>query len=112
MKGSILSKHPDCERYYLARTGVVCHQETDSRQLKEVMVYCLHLVRQRIDAGNGECKVGIVLIGQTQTQGSDRKPEPGSVSIECLRGNGLKGSELRGSEDRFVDSSGVETLRN
>ena len=59
----------------LAGAGVVGQQEADARQLEEVVVDGLKLVRQRIDAGDGEREVGVVLVGQPEPQGLDAEAE-------------------------------------
>ena len=50
----------------LPAPGIVGQQEADARQLEEVVVDRLELVRQRIDAGDGEREVGVVLVGQAR----------------------------------------------
>ena len=43
--------------------------------LQEVVVDGLELVRQRIDAGDGEGEVGVVLVGEPQAHGLDAQAE-------------------------------------
>ena len=66
----------------LAGAGVVGQQEADARQLEEVVVDGFELVRQRIDAGDREREVGVVLVGQPQPQGLDAEPETSRVAVE------------------------------
>ena len=90
----LLEQQPGHDR--LAGAGVVGQQEADARQLEEVVVDRLELVGQRIDAGDGEGEVGIVLVGQAQAHGLDAQAEPRGVAVERLacRG-GLQQGELR-----------------
>ena len=61
--------------------------------LQEVVVDRLELVRQRIDAGDGEREVGVVLVGQAQPQGFD---QGGNVSASPSKGSCLgRDFELR-----------------
>ena len=50
----------------LAGPGVVGQQEPDPGQLQQVVVDGLQLVRQRVDAGDGEAEVGIELVGDAR----------------------------------------------
>jgi len=63
-------------------TRVVCKEETDSRGFQEVIIYCFELVREWIDAGNGEGKIGIIFVGKAKSHRFDSEPEPMSVPIE------------------------------
>ena len=70
---SSLSSKPGHDR--LAGAGVVGEQEADARQLQEVVVDRLELVRQRIDAGDREREVRVVLVGQAEARGLDAEAE-------------------------------------
>ena len=59
----------------LAGAGVVGQQEPDARQLHEVIVNRLKLVRQRINARDGEREIRVVFIGQSQAHGLDSQAE-------------------------------------
>ncbi|HEV3257947.1 MAG TPA: hypothetical protein VG013_13760 [Gemmataceae bacterium] len=50
----------------LARAGIVGEQETDARQLDEVVVDGFELVRQRIDTGDRQREIRVVLISQAE----------------------------------------------
>ena len=84
---SSLSSKPGHDR--LAGAGVVGEQEPDARQLEEVVVDRFELVRQRIDAGDGEREVRVVLVGQAEPLGLDAEAEQRRVAVERLarRGN-------------------------
>ena len=62
----------------LAGARVVGQQEADARQLDEVVVDRFELVRQRVDAGDREREVRIVLVGQPETQSLDSRAEIGT----------------------------------
>ena len=66
----------------LAGAGIVGEQEADARQLQEVVVDGLELVRQRIDAGDREREVRVVLVGEAKARGLDAEPEAQAVAIE------------------------------
>ena len=68
----------------LAGAGVVGEQEADARQLEEVVVDRFELVRQRIDAGDGEREVGVVLVGQAEAHGLDAEAEACGIAVERL----------------------------
>ena len=74
----------------LARAGVVCEEEPDRRELQEVFVDGLKLVRQRVDARDGEAEVGVELVGDPQRVRLQPQPEQSSVSIvgQCRIGDG------------------------
>ena len=59
----------------LAGAGVVGEQEADARELQEVVVDGFELVRQRIDAGDGEREVGVVLVGKPEAHRFDAQAE-------------------------------------
>ena len=68
----------------LARARIIGQEEADARQLHEVVVDGLKLVRQRIDAGDGEGEVRVVLVGEAEPQRLDAEPEAARVAIERL----------------------------
>ena len=63
------------------KTGQV-HQR--ARQAHEVVVDCLELVRQWVNAGDREGEVWIVLVGEPQACGLDAETEARRVAIEWL----------------------------
>ena len=69
----------------LAGAGVVGEEEADARQLEEVVVDRFELVRQRIDAGDREREVRVVLVGEPEPVGLDAEAEQGRVAIEASR---------------------------
>ncbi len=92
----------------LARAGVVGEQEADARQAHEVVVDGLELVRQRIDAGDRERKVRVVLVGEPETRGFDAKAEARRVAVEWLAlGRRIEELELVEAQDTLVDLSGL-----
>ena len=66
----------------LPGAGVVGQQEADARQLQEVVVDRFQLVRQRIDAGDGEREERVVLVGEAQPLRLDAEPEQPGVAVE------------------------------
>ena len=76
-----LEQQPRHDR--LARAGVVGQEEADARQLEEVVVDGLELVRQRIDPGDREREVGVVLVGEPEPLGLDAEPEENGVAVVC-----------------------------
>ena len=48
----------------LAGAGVISQQEADARQLQEVVIHRLELVRQWVNAGDGKREIGVVLVSQ------------------------------------------------
>ena len=78
-----LEQQPRHDR--LARAGVVGQEEADAGELEEVVVDGLELMRQGIDPGDRERKVGVVLVGEREPLGFDAEPEQGRVAIERFR---------------------------
>ncbi len=95
----------------LPRARVVGQQEPDTWDPQEVVVDRLQLVRQRIDAGDGEAEVGVVLVGEAEAHGLDAEAETGRVAIvrRRLRGR-LQLGDLGGGKDRLVDLPGGHAL--
>ena len=88
----------------LPAPGIVRQQEPDARHLQEVVVDRLKLVRQRIDTGDGQREVGIVLVGQPQPGSLDADAEPRGIAVErLLLGRGLQVSDLAGRQDPLVN---------
>ena len=77
-----LEQQPGHDR--LAGPGVVGQEEADARQLEEVVVDRFELVRQRIDAGDGEREIGVVFVGQAEPVGLDADSEARSRTVERL----------------------------
>ena len=84
----------------LAGPGVVGQEEADAGQLQEIAVDRFELVRQRIDAGNGQGEERVVFVGQAEAMGLDAEAEQPGVAVERLLvgGNGQVG-KLVGRED-------------
>ena len=102
-----LEQQPGHDR--LAGAGVVGQQEADARQLHEVVVDRFELVRQRIDAGDGEREVRVVFVGQAEAMGLDAEAEQAGVAVEgLLIGRDGELGELLGREDRVVGQPGVQ----
>ena len=66
----------------LPGAGIIGQQEADARQTEEVAVDRFQLVRQRIDAGDGEREVGVVFVGQPQPMGLDAEAEQPGIAVE------------------------------
>ncbi len=56
--------------------------------LQQVVVDGFKLMRQRVDAGDGQREVGVVLVGQSQPHGLDAQAEPRGVPVEWLLARG------------------------
>ena len=78
----LLEQQPRHDR--LAGARVVGEQEADAGQLEEVVVDRLELVRQRIDAGDREREVRVVLVGQAEALGLDAQAESAGIAVERL----------------------------
>ncbi len=66
----------------LAGAGIVGQQKTDAGQRKEVTVYGLNLVRQRVNDTGVDGKEGIELVGNANALGLGAKKKKGSVTVE------------------------------
>ena len=88
----------------LARTGVVGDQEADAGLGEQVGVDGIHLVRQRIDLGDRDGEVRVVLEGQPDAVGFGGEAEVGGVAVQ--------GGRLRrlGDLDLPVEVLGLEQL--
>ena len=77
--------------------------------LQEVVVDRLELVRQRIDAGDGEREVRVVLVGEAEPVGLDAEAEErGRRRRTLARGRrDPELGELRRREDGVVDLAGL-----
>ena len=93
----------------LAGAGVVGEQEADARQLQEVVVDRLELVRQRIDAGDREREVRVVLVGQAEPRRPRRRAGSGAIAVEArfFRENGQR-REMRRVEDSINERSRLQ----
>ena len=101
-----MSSRPGHDR--LPRAGVVGQEEPDARQAHEIVVDGLKLVRQRIDAGDGEREVWVVLVGQPEARGLDAKAEARRVAVEGLAlGRRFEELELVEAQDTLVDLSSL-----
>ena len=102
----LLEQQPRHDR--LAGAGVVGQEEANARQLEEVVVDRLELVRQRIDAGDGEREVGVVLVGEPQPWASmPRRKRAGSPSNGSRSGVASRNCELVKAQDALVDLPGL-----
>jgi hypothetical protein len=70
---------PDHDR--LARAGVVGQQEPHARELEQVVVDRLELVRQRVDARDRQAEVGIELVGDAERVGLEAEPQEPPVPV-------------------------------
>jgi hypothetical protein len=66
----------------LPRARIVGEQEADAGQPHEVVVDGLELVRQRIDPGDREREVQVVLVGEREPCSLDAEAEPRRVAVE------------------------------
>ena len=58
------------------------NQEAHARELEQVVVDRLELVRQRVHPGDREPEVGIELVGDAERVGLETKPQQAPVAIE------------------------------
>ena len=65
----------------LARAGVIGEQEADARELEEVVVDRLELVRQRVHAGDREPEVRVELPGDPERIGLEPEPKQPAVAV-------------------------------
>ena len=103
----LLEQEPghDC----LASAGVVGQQKADARELEEVIVDGLQLVRQGVDTGDREREVRVVLVRQPEPVGLDPEPEERRVVVErLLVGRDSQPCDLLGTEHRVVSLPGLE----
>lgn len=62
---------------------------------EKVVVGSLELVRQRVNASDGQGKMGVVLVGEGKTESLNAQPETTGVPVEGLDfGRQLNGREL------------------
>ena len=66
----------------LARTGIVGEQEPDARNLQEIFVDGLKLVRQRVDPRDREREVWVVFVGEAEPVSLDAEAEPQGIAVE------------------------------
>ena len=59
----------------LARAGVVGEQEAHPRELEQIVVNRLKLVRQRIDAADRQAEIRIELVGDAEGIGLQAEPQ-------------------------------------
>jgi hypothetical protein len=79
----LADQQPRHDRF--AGAGIVGQQEANPRQLEQVIVDGLQLVRQRIDAGNGQSEVGVKLPGYTQGVRLQTETNRAAVAVEGCR---------------------------
>ena len=94
----------------LAGPRVVGEEEADAGQAQEVVVDRFELVRQRIDARDGERKERVVFVGEAEAVGLDAEPKEPGVAVEgfLVGGNGQAG-QLIGGEDGVVGQAGLKS---
>ena len=97
----------------VAGARVVGEQEANARQLQEIVVDRLELVRQRIDARDRQREVRVVLVRKAQPCGLDSELEFRGIAVEeRLSWCGGKLTNLRRVENRLVNAPGPQTLAN
>ena len=69
----------------LAGAGVVGQQEAHARELEQIVVDRLELMRQRIDARDREAEIGVELVGDAEGVGLKAKAEQSAVAVERMR---------------------------
>lgn len=66
----------------LSRSGIIRQQESNPGEFQEVAVNSFQLMRQRIDAGNGERKEWVVFIRQSQAVSFHPKTKQPRIPVE------------------------------
>ena len=84
---SSLMRQPAHDR--LAGPWVVGDQEPDAGLGEQMAVDGIHLVRERIDLGDRDGEVRVVLVGQPNAMGLGSEPEVGGVAVERRQLAGL-----------------------
>ena len=91
------------------RARIVGEQEADAGDLEEVLVDRLELVGQRIDAGDGEREIGVVLVGEPEAVPLDAQPEPEGVPVErSFLGADRELRDLLGVKHRLMGQVGAK----
>src|ERR1700722_7963620 len=81
----------------------------DTWQLQQIVVDGLKLVGQRVNTGNGESKVGVELVGDTEGVCLNADPENLSVAVVCEMGLlNLKLLEIGAGERHLPKTLGVQ----
>src|SRR5260370_42144602 len=92
----------------LPRTWIVGKEEPDARQAHEVVVNSLELMRQRVNARDGEGKIWVVLVSEPQARGLNTEAEARRVAVEWLAlGRRIEELELVEAQDSLVDLSSL-----
>ena len=92
----------------LARAGVVGQQEPHARELEQVVVDRLELVRQRIHAGDRQPEVGIELVGDAERVGLQAEPQQAAVAVEgVLRVEDREALEIGGGQRDLAEPLGL-----
>ena len=92
----------------LARAGVVGQQEPHARELEQVVVDRLELMRQRIDARDRETEVRIELVGDAEGVGLEAEAEQAAVAVEgVLRLEHREALQIRGGHRHLAEPLGL-----
>ena len=92
----------------LAGARVVRQQEADAGQAEEVVVNGFELVRERVNASDGEREVGVVLEGQPEAHRFDAEPEHFGVAVKGLGvGSGFEELEFLRCQNDVHDLAGL-----
>ena len=92
----------------LARAGVVGEQEPHPRELKQVVVDRLELMRQRIDARDREAEIRIKLVGDAQSIGLKAEAEQSAVAVEGVpRVENREALQILGGHRHLAKALGV-----
>ena len=97
----------------LASAGIIRQQKANARQLQEVAVDGLQLMRQRIDSRDRQREEWIVLVGQTQPMSFDAQTKQTGITVErLLVCRHVKPRELLRTQDRIVGQSTLQPATN
>ena len=92
----------------LAGTGVVGQQEPHARELEQVVVDRLELMRQRIDARDREAEIRIELVGDAEGVCLKAEAEQSAVAVErMLRIEHREAQQVVGAHRDLAESLGI-----
>ena len=83
----LLDEQPGHDR--LAGPGVVGQEEADAGELQQVVVDRFELMRQRIDAGDGQAEIGIELVGDAEGVSLDAEAKQSTVAVERISASSM-----------------------
>lgn len=99
----------------LAGTGIVGDQEPDAGLGEQIAVDGIHLVRERIDLGDRNSEMGVVLVSQADSVGLRGEPELGRIAVQKSQlprpGDLDSRAEVLGVEQLIPEAIGIQPDR-